>query len=152
MHSTPFTYQSEKEVLDAAAGFIEERFRREGTYTDATEAQKYLTLRLAHQEREVFAVLFLDSQHRLIQYRELFYGTIDTASVYPREVVKVALETNAAAIILSHNHPSGVSKPSSADISITQTLTKALALVDVRVLDHIIVGENAFSFAKNGYM
>jgi DNA repair protein RadC len=107
---------------------------------------------LGYQEREVFAVLFLDSQHRLIEYQELFFGTIDAAAVYPREVVKAALDHNAAAVIFSHNHPSGVSQPSQADIAITEKLKKALNLIDVRTLDHIIIGEDIFSFAESGYL
>ena len=94
-----------------------------------------------HQEREVFAVMLLDSQHRLIEYQELFYGTIDAAIVYPREVVKAAIQCNAAAMILAHNHPSGISEPSRADISITKRIIDALALIDVRVeqmgTDHV---------------
>jgi DNA repair protein RadC len=152
MHSQSFNYQSEAEVLEAAAGFIKERFKRSETFTSALDAQNFLNLRLGYQEREVFAVLFLDSQHRLIEYQELFFGTIDAAAVYPREVIKAALHHNAAAVIFSHNHPSGVSQPSQADISITDKLKKALDLIDVRTLDHIIVGEETFSFAENGYL
>jgi DNA repair protein RadC len=152
MHSETFIYQSEAEVLEAAAGFIKERFKRSETFTSALDAQNFLNLRLGYQEREVFAVLFLDSQHRLIEYQELFFGTIDAAAVYPREVIKAALHHNAAAVIFSHNHPSGVSQPSQADISITDKLKKALDLIDVRTLDHIIVGEETFSFAENGYL
>jgi|TARA_R110001583_G_scaffold18601_1_gene73814 DNA repair protein RadC len=152
MHSESFIYQSETEVLEAAAGFIKERFKRSETFTSALDAQNFLNLRLGYQEREVFAVLFLDSQHRLIQYQELFFGTIDAAAVYPREVVKAALHHNAAAVIFSHNHPSGVSQPSQADISITDKLKKALDLIDVRTLDHIIIGEDTFSFAESGYL
>lgn len=152
MHSQSFNYQSEAEVLEAAAGFIKERFKRSETFTSALDAQSFLNLRLGYQEREVFAVLFLDSQHRLIEYQELFFGTIDAAAVYPREVIKAALHHNAAAVIFSNNHPSGVSQPSQADISITDKLKKALDLIDVRTLDHIIVGEETFSFAENGYL
>ena len=96
----------------------------------------YLRLQLATQEREIFACLFLDNRHRLIAFEELFQGTIDGASVHPREVVKAALHYNAAALILAHNHPSGVAEPSQADQRITQRLRDALALIDVRVLDH----------------
>ena len=107
--------------------------------------RKYLSAKLADFEHEVFAVLFLDTQHRLIEYSELFRGTIDSASVYPRELVKEALRLNAAAVIVSHNHPSG------ADKVLTQRLREALALVDVRTLDHIIVaGGSTISFAERG--
>ena len=107
--------------------------------------------KLAGFEHEVFAVLFLDTQHRLIEYSELFRGTIDSASVYPRELVKETLRLNAAAVIVSHNHPSGNPEPSGADKVLTQRLREALALVDVRTLDHIIVaGGTTTSFAERG--
>ena len=113
--------------------------------------RKYLSAKLADFEHEVFAVLFLDTQHRLIEYSELFRGTIDSASVYPRELVKEALRLNAAAVIVSHNHPSGNPEPSRADEVLTQRLKEALALVDVRTLDHIIVaGGSTISFAERG--
>ncbi|WP_100635904.1 RadC family protein [Marinomonas sp. ef1] len=153
MTSHPFTYKTKQDVLDAAANIIKEHFHREGgAYTSATEAQRYLMAKLSCRDQEVFALLLLDSQHRLIAYKELFFGTIDSASVYPREIVKVALSYNAAAVILSHNHPSGITLPSQADIQITEQIKKALALVDVRTLDHIIVGEDSYSLAGNGYL
>lgn len=115
--------------------------------------RRYLSAQLRHQPREVFAVLFLDSQNRLITYEELFFGTIDGASVYPREVVKRALTHNAAAVILAHNHPSGVAEPSQADQRITQRLVAALELIDVRVLDHMVVGDTeVISFAERGLL
>ncbi len=113
----------------------------------------YLRAELRHQQREVFSVLFLNNQHHLLAYRELFQGTIDAASVYPREVVKLALAHNAAAVILAHNHPSGIAEPSQADRRITQRLQEALALVDIRVLDHLVVGEaEVLSFAERGLL
>ena len=102
----------------------------------------YLRTKLAEREHEVFVTLLLDSQNRLIEYVELFRGTLAQTSVYPREVVKRALESRAAALILAHNHPSGVAEPSTADERITQRLKEALALVDIRLLDHLIVGED----------
>ncbi|GIA88948.1 DNA repair protein RadC [Vibrio cholerae] len=96
--------------------------------------------------------MFLDNQHRLIAFEELFFGTIDSASVYPREVLKAALKVNAAALIFAHNHPSGDATPSQADKQITQRLKEALALVDIRVLDHIVVGDSAISFAERGLL
>jgi DNA repair protein RadC len=119
---------------------------------DAPQAVKdYLGLQLAGRTQEVFAVLFLDGQHRLIVLRELFQGTLTQTSVYPREVVKAALAHNAAAVILAHNHPSGVAEPSRADEYLTATLKSALALVDVRVLDHLIVGRGqVVSLAERG--
>ncbi|WP_439135419.1 RadC family protein [Pseudomaricurvus sp.] len=113
----------------------------------------YLRAELRHRPREVFSVLLLDNQHHLIGYHELFQGTIDAASVYPREVVKLALSHNAAAVILAHNHPSGIAEPSQADKHITTRLQKALGLVDIRVLDHMVVGEaQVLSFAERGLL
>src|SRR5699024_8527544 len=103
------------------------------------------------KDREVFCVLFLDTQHRVIAFDEMFYGTLDSASVYPREVVKRALYYNAGAVILAHNHPSGDPEPSDADRRITDRLTEALGLIDIRVLDHFVIGkEPAVSFAERG--
>lgn len=111
----------------------------------------YLRLVLGGRQQEVFMVLFLDAQHRLIASEEMFHGTLTQTSVYPREVVKRALIHNAAAVMLSHNHPSGMSEPSSSDRMLTDALKQALALVDVRVLDHIVIGEQeALSFAERG--
>lgn len=113
----------------------------------------FLRLQLADQQREVFGVIFLDSAHAVIAFEVLFEGTLAQTAVYPREVVKRALERNAAALILAHNHPSGVAKPSQADERLTQTLQQALALVDIRVLDHIIVDRSeAASFAERGLL
>lgn len=116
-------------------------------------ALPYLIAKLGGFEHEVFSALFLDAKHRLIQYVEMFRGTIDSASVYPREVVKEALRLNAAAVIFAHNHPSGNPEPSQADKVLTQRLKEALALVDVRSLDHIIVaGQSTVSFAELGLL
>lgn len=106
---------------------------------------------LQNREHEVFVVALLDTRHRLIECEEMFRGTIDGAAVHPREVVKTALQKNAAAVLLAHNHPSGVAEPSHADELITSRLSSALALIDVRVLDHVIVGKGTiFSFAERG--
>jgi DNA repair protein RadC len=111
----------------------------------------YLSSELRDLESEVFCCLYLDKRHRLIQFQKLFHGTIDGASVHPREIVKIALQRNAAAVIIAHNHPSGVAEPSHADELITQRVKEALALVDIRLLDHIIVGDGAcVSFAERG--
>lgn len=148
-----FSYTpAEKVILQQAAFIIEERFQRQDSYCSPESVMSYLQCQLAHEEREVFALMLLDNQHRLIRYLPMFYGTIDSASVYPREVVKAALQANAAAVILAHNHPSGVSEPSDSDRRLTDKLVKALALVDIRVLDHIIVGENCCSFAQRGLL
>ena len=114
-------------------------------------ARDYLVIHYAGQEREVFGCLFLDNRNRLIRFDEVFHGTIDGASVHPREVVKLALARNAAAVILAHNHPSGVAEPSQADELITVRIRDALALVDIRVLDHLVVGGTAVtSLAERG--
>lgn len=113
----------------------------------------YLTARLRHQDRELFCCLFLDNRHRVIRCEDLFQGTIDGASVYPREVVKRALALGAAAVIFAHNHPSGVAEPSGADQRLTQRLQRALELVDIRVLDHLVIGEQEIvSFAERGLL
>jgi DNA repair protein RadC len=113
----------------------------------------YLYSIFAHLEHEVFGVLFLDNQHHVIQYEEMFRGTINGASVYPREVVKQSLAHNAAAVIFAHNHPSGFAEPSSADIDLTNKLKKALNLIDIRTLDHIIIAHGeSYSLAQNGFM
>ncbi len=141
------------QILDAARQAIDQKMQRGMSFTSPTIVKEYLRTKLAGFEHEVFAVLFLDSQHCLIEYIEMFRGTIDSASVYPREVVKEALRLNAAAVIFSHNHPSGNPEPSQADRQITQRLRDALALVDVRTLDHIVVGgESTESFAERGLL
>lgn len=115
--------------------------------------REYLQLTLGHLEREVFGCLFLDTRHRLIRFEVLFQGTIDATTVHPREVVKMVLRVNAAAVILAHNHPSGVAEPSHADQALTRRLSDALALIDVRVLDHFVIGEkSAVSFAERGWL
>tara|TARA_R110002111_G_scaffold65277_1_gene107057 strand:+ start:7772 stop:8269 length:498 start_codon:yes stop_codon:yes gene_type:complete len=123
------------------------------TFSNPSAVSSYLTIELADKEREVFACLFLDNQHRLIQYEELFYGTIDSAMIYPREVVKAALQHNAAAVIFAHNHPSGLATPSEADKRITDRLKSALDTVDIRTLDHFVVGHSeTVSFAEKGFL
>ena len=139
------------QILEAARQAIEQKMQRGAEFTSPALVKEYLRNKLAGFEHEVFAVLFLDTRHRLIEYREMFHGTIDSASVYPREVVKEALRLNAAAVILSHNHPSGNPEPSQADRVLTQRLKEALALVEVRTLDHVIVaGADTVSFAERG--
>jgi len=115
------------------------------------DTRSYLKVQLGHLEHEVFAVLLLDNRHQIIHFEKLFRGTIDGATVYPREVVKLALKNNAAAIIISHNHPSGVPEPSEADNRITSRIKDACALVDIRLLDHVIIGAgNSVSLAERG--
>ncbi|BBR09136.1 MULTISPECIES: JAB domain-containing protein [Gammaproteobacteria] len=140
-----------EQILEAARQAIERKMQRGTSFTSPAAVNEYLRAKLAGFEHEVFAVLFMDTQHRLIEYAEMFRGTIDGASVYPRELVKEALRLNAAAVIVSHNHPSGNPEPSGADRTLTQRLKEALGLVDVRVLDHIIVaGTDTTSFAERG--
>lgn len=143
---------SEGEVLAKALEIIERRLRKPGAVVDSSQVVKdYLTIKLAELEHEVFAALFLDGQHRVIKYTEMFRGTLTQTSVYPREVVKEALRINAGAVIFAHNHPSGMTEPSRADEALTKTLKDALALVEVKVLDHIIVGgTTTVSFAEKG--
>ena len=141
------------QILDAARQAIGQKMQRGTAFTSPALVKEFLATKLSCLEQEVFAILFLDTQHRLIEYREMFRGTIDSASVYPREVVKEALILNAAAVIISHNHPSGNPEPSSTDKALTQRLKETLALVDVRTLDHIIVaGTDTTSFAERGLL
>lgn len=138
-------------VLEMAQRHLKETLRRGSALTSPDLTRRYLSARLRGYPHEVFAALFLDNQHRIIEFEELFRGTIDGASVYPREVVKKSLSFNAAAVIFAHNHPSGIAEPSEADRHITQRLKQALSLIDIRVLDHFIVGDGeAYSFAEHG--
>lgn len=141
---------SEDEIIEAALSVIDARFTKGTKITSPEKTREFLKLQLAHIEHEVFAVMWMDNQHSVIAFEELFRGTIDGASVYPREVVKSALHYNAAACILCHNHPSGIAKPSQADKQITERVKTALDLIDVRTLDHIIVAEKICSFAELG--
>jgi len=141
------------EVLSAARKVMARRVRRGTTFASPQVAREFLAVKLADREHEVFVLVMLDAQHRLLGAPEMFRGTIDAASVYPREVVKEVLAHNAAAVILAHNHPSGVAEPSAADRALTERLKQALALVDVRVLDHLIVaGTDVTSFAERGLL
>lgn len=146
------TEAREDYAIRRALDILKRRLRQPGvTVTSPQASTQFLQLKLAEREQEVFGALFLDTRHRLIEFKELFYGTIDGASVHPREVVKVALQLNAAAVILAHNHPSGVAVPSQADIAITGKLKSALALIDVRVLDHLVVtADESVSLAQRG--
>ncbi|MEW7975563.1 MAG: DNA repair protein RadC [Candidatus Thiodiazotropha endolucinida] len=144
-------YTQLQAVLEMARRYLHEQLETSGSLTTPEQTQDYLRARLRHYAYEVFSCLFLDNRHRVISYEELFRGTIDGANVHPREVVRRALELNAAALIFAHNHPSGMAEPSRADRQITQRLKDALALVDIRVLDHIVIGEGeAVSLAERG--
>lgn len=145
--------QTELNIIAQAVEIIESKAKTTSAISSPDLANKLCITKLAHLEHEVFAALFLDSQHRLIEFKKMFTGTVDSASVYPREVVKAALKVNAAAVILAHNHPSGVAEPSMADQHITKRLVSALELIDVKVLDHIVVGvEGCVSFAQRGLL
>lgn len=140
-------------IIATAQQILSNRLQRDEniTATSPQAVEQFLQLKLAGKTREVFGVMFLNTRHQLICFRELFYGTIDGASVHPRIVVQEALACNAAACILSHNHPSGVSEPSGADLAITRRLKEALKLIDVRVLDHLVVAaDNCTSLAQRG--
>lgn len=142
---------SEKEIIRKAQALLRTRMLQSEVLSSPNATRSYLQMKLTPYDREVFAVVYMTSQHQVIRYEELFQGTIDGAAIYPRIVVKKALELNASAIIMAHNHPSGVAEPSSADRRITERITSALGLVDVRVLDHIICTVDAsYSFAENG--
>lgn len=126
---------------------------REEVFSASADVRRYLRHRLGGRPREVFGALFLDAQHRLIAFREIFLGTVDSATVHPREVLRETLALNAAAVIFVHNHPSGVAEPSTSDVKITERLRHLLQLIDVRVLDHIVVsGSEAVSMAERGLL
>lgn len=142
-----------EEVLQLANRIIASKFRRGAKFQSPTDTSKYLIQKLHHYEHEIFAVIFLDNRHRILAYEEMFRGTIDGASVYPREIVKRALELNAAAIIMAHNHPSGEPEPSHADRALTKKVKEACSFLEIRVLDHFIVGGNqSTSFAEKGWL
>ena len=146
-------YAQLQAVLEMSRRYIQERIERRDVLTSPQATRAFLKTQLYGHPREVFACLFLDNRHRVVRYEELFRGTIDGASVHPREVVRRALDVNAAAVIFAHNHPSGVAEPSQADLRITQRLKDALALVDVRVLDHFIIGDGeGTSLAERGLL
>lgn len=146
-------YSQLQAVMEMARRHLSESLQRGCVLDSVASVRQYLCAQLRHRQQEVFALLLLDNKHRLLAYEEPFKGTIDGASVYPREVVKLVLKHNAAAVILAHNHPSGVAEPSQADLRITERLQSALELVDVRVLDHFVVGDGEeLSFAQHGLL
>jgi DNA repair protein RadC len=138
-------------TLELTQRYLGEQLQRKPIFTKPKQVKDYLAVQMRDYQREVFSVLLLDTHHQLLGYHELFHGTIDTTSVHPREVVKLALHKNAAAIIVAHNHPSGNADPSQSDILITQRLKAALELVDIRLLDHFIIGQGEItSLADQG--
>ena len=142
-----------EDILAASREILSRRFKRGTSISSPAQSKEYLISQIAHLEHEVFLIIFLDNRHQILTSEILFRGTIDGASVYPRECVKRALEVNAAACILSHNHPSGISNPSQSDKEITKRINQAMKLLDIRTLDHIIVaGTQTYSFAEHGLL
>jgi len=128
-------------TLELTRRYLEEHLRSDDVFTSPEKVMDYLAVQMRDHHREVFAVMLLDTRHRLIELLELFFGTINSASIHPREVAKVALQKNAAAVIVAHNHPSGSAEPSRADILITKRLKAALEILDIKLLDHFVIGK-----------
>jgi len=147
-------YQAQQRVIQMALTLLEKQMKQKSvSFNSSAETLQYLRLQLEQLEREVFMVLYLDTQHRLIASEATSLGTINATSVYPREIIKSALGHNAAAVVFAHNHPSGSAEPSGADRSVTERLMEALSLVDVRVLDHVVIGHGeSISFAERGWL
>ncbi|WP_339405572.1 RadC family protein [Pseudomonas helleri] len=149
----PAKFTQLQAVLEMSRRHLAEHLRRDCALESPQAVRDFLTSQVRHEPHEVFGCLFMDTKHRMLAFEVLFRGSIDSASVYPRQVVKRALAHNAAAVIFCHNHPSGISLPSEADRTLTQRLTKALDLIEVRVLDHFIVGEGQpLSMVEHGWM
>jgi len=146
-------YAQMQAVLEMGRRYLAENLQRGEALSSSLDTKEYLQSRLRDRKEEVFCCLFLDNRHRILAFEELFNGTLNGATVYPREVVKRALEHNAAALIFAHNHPSGIAEPSHADKLLTTRLKEALALVDIRVLDHLVVGDGeVVSFSEQGLL
>ncbi len=149
----PARYAELQAALELTRRYFRSSLERRDLLTGPQDAKDFLVAQFKTLRREVFACLFLDTRHQLIAFETLFFGTLDATTVHPREVVRRVLELNAAAVILAHNHPSGVAEPSAADQALTRRLREALALIDVRVLDHIVAGDGtAVSFADRGWL
>jgi DNA repair protein RadC len=147
------TSEDDDEVIVSAVGILRARFKERDVFAKPDAVKDYLRLQAQGLTHEVFAVMYLDAHNRLIEYERMFRGTLTQTSVYPRELVKQALARNAASVVLHHNHPSGICQPSRSDEALTQALKAALALVDVRVLDHVITSdEGALSMAESGLL
>ncbi len=146
-------YSQLQAVLELSRRYLAEQCKKQTLFNSPKSVKDFLSLKLKAQQQELFLLLYLDSQNRLLKDEVLFYGTINAANVYPREVVKSVLKNNAAAVILAHNHPSGIAEPSQADKLITDKLKQALLLIDVQILDHLIVASNkTVSFAERGWI
>jgi DNA repair protein RadC len=153
MKPQDLNHAEEDKIIQLALKILSKRYRRGREVSSPNAVREYLQLQLVERVNEVFGALFLDNKHRVLAFEEMFYGIIDGTQVHPRIVVQQALQLNAAAVIFVHNHPSGVAEPSRADEHITQKLKDALALIDIRVLDHIIVtAESTLSLAERGLM
>lgn len=147
------TFDTDDEIVEAAKRILRRSVRRNTKLDSPAAVANYFAMKLQGLSYEVFCVVFLDSQHRIMGFKEMFYGTIDGAAVYPRRIVEESLNQGAAAVVMVHNHPSGVAEPSQADKRITERIQAALALVDVRMLDHFVVsGGDYHSFAENGLL
>jgi len=146
--------KNENKIIKQALSILKSRAKNsDATLNNADSVRKYLTLKLAELEHEVFVAIYMDTRLQVIEFNEMFRGTIDGASVYPREVVKQALKVNASAVIFAHNHPSQVAEPSQADKQITRRLRDILELIEVRVLDHFVIGgSNIISFSERGLL
>jgi DNA repair protein RadC len=143
---------SEQDVLNAAENILKKRLERQGSIVNPRDTMDFLRMRLGGLPHEEFHILWLDNRHQILDCQKLFTGTVDGASVYPREVVRAALSINACAAILAHNHPSGIAEPSAADRAMTGELRDVLNLIGVRILDHIVVGEQCVSMASRGLL
>lgn len=140
----PVKFAHLQAAMELGRRYLGEKIHRQDAITNPDAVHDFLTSHLRDRGREIFAVLFLDNRHQVIKYEELFYGTLNSASVHPREIVKQVLHHNAAAVIIAHNHPSGIAEPSQSDADITIKIQKALQLIEVRLLDHIIIGNGEF--------
>ncbi|MGL4858964.1 MAG: RadC family protein [Enterobacteriaceae bacterium] len=140
-------------AIELSRRFFAAHLARENALHNPQSTRSYLQQLISHREREIFVVMFLDNQHRVIMHEEMFSGSLNSVEVHPREIVKAALKINAAAIILAHNHPSGVAEPSEADKIITEHVIKACTMMDIRVLDHLVIGRGEYvSFAERGWI
>ncbi|MCP3671880.1 MAG: JAB domain-containing protein [Gammaproteobacteria bacterium] len=149
----PAKYALLQAVLEMGKRHLWETLTRSDTLASPADTKNYLTAQLRGQRNEVFACLFLDNKNRVIEYEELFFGTINGASVHPRQIIQRALSHNAASLILAHNHPSGVAEPSQADRQITQRIREALSLLDIQLLDHLVIGDgDIVSLAEMGWI
>ncbi len=140
----PARYALLQASLEMGRRFLDQSLRKQGPLSSPSQAADFLTHQLRDRKREVFAIIYLDTRHQVIDYEELFCGTLNGATVHPREVVRAVLEKNASAVILAHNHPSGIAEPSQSDATLTKRLRESLDLIDVRLLDHLVIGDGEF--------